>query len=117
MKTTVDEYEFKEAFRRIRPDNFTYKGLSAFFDSLEELESDMGEELELDVIGLCCDYSEYESLLGFAHEYFSNDVQGASECGFDDDDDDDEKEQKIREYIQDNGQLIEFEGGIIVSAF
>ena len=117
MKTTVNEYEFKEAFRRIRPDNFTYAGLSALFEYLEEQESDIGEEMELDVIALCCDYAEHESLPAFASEYFANDVHAASECGFDDDDDDDEKQDKIREYITDNAQLIEFDGGIIVSAF
>ena len=117
MKTTVNEYEFKEAFRTIRPDNFTYAGLSALFDYLEDLESDMGEEMELDVIALCCDYAEYGSLMDFASEYFADDVQAASECGFDAYAAADEKQDKIREYITDNAQLIEFDGGIIVSAF
>ena len=31
--------------------------------------------------------------------------------------DDDEFDEKIREYIQDNAQLIEFDGGVIVSSF
>jgi hypothetical protein len=115
MKTTVNEHEFKEAFRRIRPDNFSHAGLTALFDYLEDLENDMGEEMELDVIALCCDYAEHESLTGFANEYFANAAQAASECGFDGDED--EKQDKIREYITDNAQLIEFDGGIIVSAF
>ena len=29
----------------------------SLFDYLEDLEQDCGEELELDVIALCCDYS------------------------------------------------------------
>ena len=117
MKTTINEYEFKEAFRTIRPDNFTYAGLSALFEYLEELESDIGEEMELDVIALCCDYTEHGSLIDFADEYFADHAQAASECGFDDDDDEDEKQDKLREYITDYGQLIAFDGGIIVSAF
>jgi hypothetical protein len=31
--------------------------------------------------------------------------------------DEDELDEKIREYINDRGQLIEFDGGIIVSSF
>ena len=61
MKTSVSEYDFKNAFMEIRPDNFSSKGLTVLFDHLEELENDIGEEMELDVIAICCDY--YESTL------------------------------------------------------
>jgi hypothetical protein len=50
---------FYDEFQSVRPDNFTYTGLKSLFDYLEQLESDCGEEIELDVIALCCDYSEY----------------------------------------------------------
>jgi len=39
-------------------ENFSYDGLGILFDYLEELESSCGEEWELDVVALCCDYSE-----------------------------------------------------------
>lgn len=58
MKQTVNLYEFREAFRAIRPDNFSYEGLELLFDYLEQLGEDIGEEIELDVIAICCDYSE-----------------------------------------------------------
>lgn len=61
MKTSVSEYDFRNAFMSIRPDNFSYEGLTVLFDHLEELENDTGEEMELDVIAICCDY--YESTL------------------------------------------------------
>ena len=41
-----------------RGEQFTYEGLEQLFEHLEQLEADTGEELELDVIALCCDYSE-----------------------------------------------------------
>ena len=62
MKTTVTRHDFHEAFAKQRPDNFTPDGLNALYDYLTELENDIGEEMELDVIAICCDYTEYESL-------------------------------------------------------
>ena len=38
-----------------RGDNFTREALDALFCYLEEID----ENIELDVIGLCCDYTEY----------------------------------------------------------
>lgn len=58
MKQTVGIYEFREAFRNIRPDNFSYEGLNLLFEYFENYEMDTGEEIEFDVIAICCDYSE-----------------------------------------------------------
>ena len=59
MKQTINEYQFRDAFIRMdRKENFSYAGLIALYDYLTALEDDIGEELELDVIALCCDYSE-----------------------------------------------------------
>lgn len=69
MKTTVSLYEFREAFRKIRPNNFSYEGLEALFDFLEQLEEDTGQEMELDVIAICCDFSEYQDLADFQVAY------------------------------------------------
>ena len=69
MITTVRWYDFKDAFDDIRPDNFSYEGLEALFDYLQMLEDDIGKPIELDVIGLCCEYSEYENLKEFQNDY------------------------------------------------
>lgn len=59
MKITVTEAMFKNAFVKMnRADNFSSAGLSALFEYCEERETDLGEEYELDVIALCCDFSE-----------------------------------------------------------
>jgi hypothetical protein len=58
MKTTVYFSEFCNYFREIRPDNFSYEGLRVLFDYFEEIEDSCGEESELDVIGICCEFSE-----------------------------------------------------------
>lgn len=59
MKTTVTLRDFREAFRTMgRSDQFTWEGQEVLFDFLEEMERDTGEEHELDVIALCCDFYE-----------------------------------------------------------
>ena len=59
MKQTINLHAFRDAFYRMgREDNFSYEGLDNLFDYLEELEQYIGEEIELDVIALCCDYAE-----------------------------------------------------------
>ena len=68
MKTTVNFSQFVDAFR-IRKDNFSYDGLKALFEYLEQYEEGGGEEIELDVIALCCEYSEYENLAEFQKDY------------------------------------------------
>lgn len=50
---------FRDEFRACgRADQFSYEALGLLFDYLENYEMDTGEEIELDVISLCCDYSE-----------------------------------------------------------
>jgi hypothetical protein len=59
MKETVTLHTFRDAFRTMnRLDNFSYEGLAVLFEDLEQYEEDCGQELELDVIGFCCEYSE-----------------------------------------------------------
>lgn len=58
MKTTVSIYDFRDAFIKVRPDNFSYEALGHLFEYLERMEEDTGEEMELDVIAICCEFSE-----------------------------------------------------------
>ena len=72
MKRNVTEHDFTEAFRDYgRNDQFSYEGLKALYEWFEEYEEDTGEEIELDVIGICCDFSEYDTAL-----------EAAEECGY-----------------------------------
>ena len=55
MIQTTNFSDFCAAFHAHgRDDQFSYAGKRALFDHLEEL----GEQIELDVIALCCEYSE-----------------------------------------------------------
>ena len=48
--------------------NFSYKGLRFLFEYLDEL-GDEENPIKLDVISLCCDYSEYKNLKVYLNDY------------------------------------------------
>ena len=75
MIRTIDNIEFVDAFRKMgRTDNFSFRGLVALYEYLEMLGEDLGQEIELDVIALCCEYAEYDNLEEFQADY-SEDYQ------------------------------------------
>ena len=74
MKQTVNFHTFEDTFKKVRPDNFSYHGLRALFDYLESCEIDNGEELELDVIALCCEYTE-DSIDNVLEAYNIDDIE------------------------------------------
>ena len=70
MKKSVWENEFIDAFKEMRRDNnFSYEGKKALYNYLEDYEEATGEEIELDIIALCCEYTEYENLEEFNDNY------------------------------------------------
>ena len=75
MKITINEWDFKNEFQQIRPNNFSLQALNALWDYLEWYEEETEEEMELDIIGLCCDYSEFDDLEEFQSQYF-NEIPG-----------------------------------------
>ena len=107
---TVTLSSFRDAFVRMgRKDQFSYGGLEILFDYLESLSDDIGENIELDVIALCCDFAEsdYEELI---QDYDIN----VSDC-------EDEKEQidAVREYLKYNTTVVgePFDGVFVYTQF
>ena len=75
MKRTIDEYEFVKAFDDYgRGNNFSRSGRFALYEYMTGLEEECGVEFDLDVITLCCEFSEYENLQHFRANY-GNDYQ------------------------------------------
>ena len=71
MIKTINEYDFSKAFHNMgRGEQFSSCGLSALFEYFEMLE-DEGDQMELDVIAICCEYAEYDSLAEFQEDYSS----------------------------------------------
>jgi predicted ArsR family transcriptional regulator len=108
MKTTVSRYDFERAFVDAdRKENFTYEGIGLLFDYLEDYEEQTGEELELDVIALCCDYAEEDTHI-IARDY-SIDIEGM---------DDEEILEAVRDYLNDNTTLVgETSTGFVYACF
>ena len=70
MKQTVTFHKFMNAFHSAdRGSNFSYDGLKALFSYLMDCEDTTGEEIELDVISLCIDFTEYPSIKRFWEDY------------------------------------------------
>jgi len=96
MKSDVGKSEFMDRFKMFdgRYDQLGgYDGLSALFDYLIDYEDSTGEELALDVIGLCCDFSQYDSI---------EDVQV------------DYDNIKSLDDLKDNTQVIEYDNGKLI---
>ena len=112
MKEKVDIHRFRAAFAALRPDKFSRPGLSALFEHLEELERDLGEEQELDVIAICCDWTEYADPVEAAEAYAweAPEIPEGEER-------DDTSDRKALEYLQDQTHVVEFEGGVLVLNF
>ena len=97
MKTTVNEFEFIEAFRRYnRFDQFGATALRSLFSYLEDLEDDTGEEIELDVIDLCCNYS-VDTVLDIAESY-RIDIAGMDE---------EEARNAVLDYLNDQTSVVD----------
>jgi hypothetical protein len=108
MKTTVSRYDFERAFADAdRKENFSYEALGLLFDYFEDYEEQTGEEIELDVIALCCEYNEDNPDDIIAN--YSIDVEGMDE---------DEKIDAVRDYLNDNTTLVgETATGFVYLAF
>lgn len=52
-----------------RGDQFSNLGFRALYHYLDDLSDEIGEDIQIDVIALCCDYSEYKSVEELYHAY------------------------------------------------
>lgn len=108
MKTTVSSYQFVDSFRSAgRESQFSRPALLALFEYLEEYEDSCGVELELDPVGICCEWAEYPSALVAAKEYGFGEV-----CGNDTD-----CEPEALEWLCYHTQVVEFDGGVVIQLF
>lgn len=87
----------------------------ALCEYLEELEDGCGEEIEFDVVAIRCDWGEYASLEEAAKDRGMIPKDWTSE-GMEEDEIE-ELWESIRDGFRDDGHLIEFDGGVIVSNF
>jgi hypothetical protein len=116
MKQTINFSQFCAAFHdRGRQEQFSYDGKRILFDYLEELGESCGEQVELDVIALCCNYSE-DSRDAIVSDY---DIElPEREDDTDDDDYSAQCDDAVREYLKDNTSLLGETGkGFVYASF
>jgi len=107
MKITLTESEFINRFLAIRG-NFSREALAALFEHFTDLESVSEQEIEFDAIAICCDWTEYDSVLEAAESY-----------GFKAKDSEDERadmsERDALEFLQDNTTVLDLgTNGVVV---
>ena len=61
LVTTIDNgYQLKQLFEAYgREGYFSHEGFNALYDYLDEYSGEGGEDFKVDVIALCCDFTEY----------------------------------------------------------
>ena len=98
MKIEVTKSMFRDEFQRTgRGEQFSYEGLGALYDYLEGVDPDM----ELDVVGLCCDFTEYGDLEEIAEDYDMPEGDDTSRL----------------EWLESQTMVIEYDGGLIIQDF
>lgn len=105
MKKTINRSQFIQAFSDAgRANQFSREALNAIFDWMENYEDETGEQIELDVIAICCEWSE-DSPENIADQY-----------GIETSDDDGrELADRVLEFLHDNtGAAISLDNGCIV---
>ena len=97
MNKITNGHEFVAEFAQWseRKDQFSRAALCALYGYLDELSDDIGEHIELDVVGLCCEWSEYKDIEAAKEDY---EIEGLSD-------------------LQNQTTVIEFDGGLLVYEF
>ena len=96
MYQSINRSEFHSAFHRMdRGTQFSYDALELLFNYFEEIETE-DHPIELDVISICCDYSEgtYEEI---ASNYSIEDLEDLSI---------EDKNQAIEDFLNDRTILV-----------
>ena len=105
---SFDLYDFRREFERYdRADRFSDEALEDLYNYYD----DWGEPYELDVIEICCNWTEYENLEEYAKEYMN-------ESDFEGIEDDDEREEIIIDNLNDNTYFTRLNnGGLLIQNY
>ena len=102
LVTTIDNaYQLEQLFKECGRENyFSYYGFQALYDYLDRYSDDIGEDFKVDVIAICCDFTEYESWEEIYNNY-SYSYNNEEETWEDTD------HEAFMEWVQDRTQVIE----------
>ena len=122
LVTTIDSgCQLQQLFREYGRENyFSPEGFDALFDYLDEYSNEMSEPFKVDVIGICGDFTEYESYRELYNDYsysYNEESKSFNELVTDNELDD------FKEWVSDNTLVIEVTDykddvtGIIIQCF
>ncbi len=71
MYKTISSYDFHDAFTQSDwyRDSFSYEGREALFEYLEYYEESTGTTIELYIVDIACDYTEYQDAITAVDAY------------------------------------------------
>lgn len=102
---SLDASEFSNLFDQFgRGDNFTLNARHTLFTCLDDLSDDIGD-IEIDIIAICCEWSEYT--VDELTESYSHMVD------LDDDLDDGERFDEVLKAVKGNTTVVEVEQGSV----
>lgn len=118
LVTTIDNgYQLEQLFKECgRENHFSYEGFNALYDYLDEYSDNVGEDFKVDVIALCCDFTEYSDWKEL-YDNYSYSYNNEEESWEDTD------QEVFKEWVQDRTTVIEakdYKGslvGVIVQCF
>lgn len=104
MIQIVTWYDFSDWFTTsdTYKNNFSYEGLQALYDYLNELEESTDEQIEFDPIAICCDYTEFDSAKDAVAEYGAINESDSMDEDF------------AKDWLRDKTQIIECENGHLI---
>jgi len=107
VQTITSATQFADMFKQSsRANQFSYEALEAIYDYLEDYSRDTGENVELDIVAICCEW--YEMTWQEVAEQYKVDL---SDCT-----DDDERIKAVDEYLWENTMSIGLSDGVFVFA-
>ena len=103
MIETLNTYDIANRLLQDANANWSRPGAFALAEYLQSIEDDTGEQMEFDAVAIRCDWSEWPSAVN-AH----NNITSGHDLTEDD-------EEIALERMREIGQVIEFNGGVIIS--
>jgi hypothetical protein len=105
VQTINSASQFADMFKQSsRAGQFSYEALEAIYGYLEDYSNDSGENVELDIVAICCDW--YEMTWQEVAMSYGVDL---SQCT-----DDDERRGEVEDYLCRNTQYCELSDGVFV---
>jgi len=110
MKKTLTIEEITHALMFDHNANWSWNGAEALAEYFEEFEKANGEELELDIVAIRCEFTEYESAQEAAENYGWEPSEDIADDG-------QECDAEALQWLGCRTNVIEFQGGVIIQDF